>query len=81
MTRIQMEATLTRHLFVSLIYRYPTDCHQTYMRKLSLTGCSLFFHTNNLLLITKYKGIDPETQNFGGLPPVKTIVGGISFNF
>jgi len=25
--------------------------------------------------------VDPETQNFGGLPPAKTIVGGLSLNF
>ncbi len=44
-----------------------------------MQGCNLFFHSNNLFVITKYKGVDPETQNFGGLPPVKIITGGIKF--
>jgi TonB-linked SusC/RagA family outer membrane protein len=52
-----------------------------FSKKAGMRGCSLFFHTNNLFVITRYKGIDPETQNFGGLPPAKTLVGGLSFNF
>jgi TonB-linked SusC/RagA family outer membrane protein len=53
----------------------------SYVKKVGLQGVNIFFHTNNLLIITKYKGLDPETQNFGGLPPVKIIVGGLRFNF
>jgi len=46
-----------------------------------IKGCSIFLATNNLFVITNYKGVDPETQNFGGVPPSKTITGGISLNF
>jgi TonB-linked SusC/RagA family outer membrane protein len=49
--------------------------------KAGMQGCNLFIHANNLFVITGYKGIDPETQNFGGLPPIRTVAGGISFNF
>jgi TonB-linked SusC/RagA family outer membrane protein len=38
-------------------------------------------NAQNLFTITKYKGIDPETQNFGGMPPAKIIIAGINFNF
>jgi len=52
-----------------------------YLKNAGLSGCAIFFHANNLFIITKYKGLDPETQNFGGLPPTKTIVGGIKLDF
>jgi TonB-linked SusC/RagA family outer membrane protein len=70
-------ASFIRLSNLSISYSLPNN----YLRKASIQGCSLFFHTNNLFVITKYKGLDPETQNFGGLPPVKEIVGGINFNF
>jgi TonB-linked SusC/RagA family outer membrane protein len=52
-----------------------------YSNKLGMRDCSLFVHANNLFTITKYNGLDPEIQNFGSLPPSRTIVAGISFNF
>lgn len=71
------DASYIRLSTLSLGYSLP----DTWIKKVHLSGCSLFLHTNNLFVITRYKGIDPETQNFGGLPPTKTMVGGISFNF
>ncbi len=42
----------------------------------------MFIHTNNLLTITSYKGLDPETQQlFGTMPPARTVVAGLTFNF
>jgi TonB-linked SusC/RagA family outer membrane protein len=71
------DASFIRLSNLSVSYSFGTG----YIKKIGLTDCNLFFHTNNIFLITKYKGIDPETQSFGGLPPVKIIVGGINFNF
>jgi hypothetical protein len=71
------DASFLRLSNLSVSYSIPID----YLKKAGLQSCSLFFHSNNLFVITKYKGVDPETQNFGGLPPTKTIVGGINFNF
>jgi hypothetical protein len=71
------DASFIRLSNLSLSYSLPAN----YSKKIGLVGSSFFFHVNNLLILTKYKGIDPETQNFGGLPPVKVLVGGISFNF
>jgi len=34
----------------------------------------------NLFILTHYDGIDPETQNFGGLPQSRTLTFGISCN-
>lgn len=53
----------------------------SYLRKAGMQGCSIFVHANNLFVITKYKGIDPETQSLGSLPPSKAVTGGINFNF
>src|SRR6185503_3960254 len=69
------DASFIRLSNLSLSYSLPAS----YISKIGLKDCSVFFNTNNLFLITKYKGIDPETQNFGGIPPTKTLVGGISF--
>ncbi len=51
------------------------------LKRLSVSNCSIFLQCQNLFVITKYKGLDPETQNFGGMPPQKIIVGGLSLNF
>jgi hypothetical protein len=57
------------------------NLREAWVKKAGMQGCSLFFNTNNIFTITKFKGVDPETQNFGGLPTIKAFNGGISFNF
>ena len=71
------DASFIRLSNLSVSYALPVN----YLKRAGIRGCSLNFYTNNLFVITRYKGIDPETQNFGFLPPTKTIVGGINFNF
>jgi TonB-linked SusC/RagA family outer membrane protein len=71
------DASFVRLSNLSISYSLPAR----FLMKSGLQRCSFFFRTNNLFVITKYKGVDPETQNFGGLPPTKTIVGGIDFIF
>jgi TonB-linked SusC/RagA family outer membrane protein len=74
---INTNASFIRLSNLSVSYSLPP----AYLEKVRIQNCSLFFHTNNLFVITKYKGLDPETQNFGHLPPIKTIVGGVNFDF
>ena len=74
---VYTDASFIRLSNLAFSYDLPTN----FSKKIGLKTCSVFFHTNNLFVITKYKGVDPETQNFGGLPPVKTIVGGINIDF
>jgi len=50
-------------------------------KKTGLKGARIFINAQNLFVITKYKGVDPETQRFGGMPPAKTIAAGFSLNF
>lgn len=71
------DASFIRLSNLSLSYSLPAS----FIERIGIQGCSIFFHTNNLFVITKYKGIDPETQKFGQLPPFKTIVAGLSLNF
>ena len=74
---VYTDASYIRLSNVSLAWSLP----QAWIKKAGMLGCTLFVHANNVFVITKYKGIDPETQNFGGLPPIRTIAGGLSFNF
>jgi TonB-linked SusC/RagA family outer membrane protein len=53
----------------------------SYIKKVGLQNCTLFVRAENLFVFTKYMGIDPETQNFGQLPPPKTITLGLKFTF
>jgi len=71
------DASFIRLSNLAVAYNLP----ENYSKKMGIQGASVFLHANNLFVITDYKGIDPETQNFGGLPPFKTIVAGLSFNF
>ncbi|MBE9600476.1 SusC/RagA family TonB-linked outer membrane protein [Pedobacter sp. MC2016-24] len=41
-------------------------------------GINFFVQAQNLFVITGYKGIDPDIQNFGGLPTAKVITAGFS---
>jgi len=71
------DASYIRLQNASLAYKLPDKT----AKKLGMTGCSFFIHANDLFTITGYKGIDPETQSFGGMPPVRTITGGFSLTF
>jgi TonB-linked SusC/RagA family outer membrane protein len=74
---VYTDASFLRLSNLSVSYSLPPG----YLKRVGLQGMSLFIHTNNLFVITKYEGLDPETQNFGGLPPTKTVVGGVNLNF
>jgi TonB-linked SusC/RagA family outer membrane protein len=71
------DASFIRLSTLSLSYSLPI----LWIKKAGVKGCSLFANAHNLFVLTNYKGLDPETQNFGGMPPSKTIVGGININF
>ncbi|HEY5408362.1 MAG TPA: SusC/RagA family TonB-linked outer membrane protein [Ginsengibacter sp.] len=52
-----------------------------YLGKIKTEGLRFYINAENLLTITDYKGNDPETQNFYGVPPLRTIAVGCQFNF
>ncbi|SRR5579862_680495 len=71
------DASFIRLTNLSISYNLPEHI----AKEAGLQGCHLFLQGQNLFVITKYKGIDPETHNFGGMPLSKIFTGGISLNF
>jgi len=45
--------------------------------KASLENAKLFIQGQNLLMITKYKGLDPESMTSSNLPPLRVITAGV----
>lgn len=74
---VYTDASFIRLSNLSLAYTISKNV----LKRVGIRECSLYIQSNNLFVLTHYKGVDPETQNLGGLPPVRTIVGGINFNF
>ncbi len=71
------DASFIRCKSVSLSYNFPGS----YLKRLKMEGLSLYVNAQNLFTITSYKGNDPENQSFYSLPPLRTIVAGLQFNF
>ncbi|HEY4063968.1 MAG TPA: SusC/RagA family TonB-linked outer membrane protein [Puia sp.] len=62
---------------LSLSYDLPGN----WTKKAGIQGCRIYARGQNLFLITKYNGVDPDASTFGSLPPAKIFTGGIQFNF
>lgn len=71
------DASFIRLQNLSLSYSLP----ERLAKKAGMQNCSLYMNAQNVFVITSYKGIDPEAQNFGLLPPAKIYVFGISIGF
>ena len=71
------DASYIRVKTISLSYLIPTKI----LKKINANTVRIYINAQNLFTITGYKGNDPETQNFYGVPTLKTITGGLQFNF
>ncbi|MDQ6763265.1 MAG: SusC/RagA family TonB-linked outer membrane protein [Bacteroidota bacterium] len=71
------DASYIRVKTVSFSY----SLHGKYLEKLKAETVRFYVNAQNLLTITNYKGNDPETQNFYGVPPLRTIAVGFQLNF
>jgi len=71
------DASFIRLQNLSLSYTLP----EKLIKKMGLNSFRIYLQQQNLFVITKYKGIDPEIQVFGGLPLSKITTVGISCNF
>lgn len=60
---------------ISLSYQFP----KSVVDKLKLQNLQLYVQAQNLLIITDYEIMDPETP--GNLPPIRMVTGGINFSF
>jgi len=74
---IYTDASFIRLKNVALSYSFP----KTLFKKIKFETGQLYCQAQNVLLITKYKGSDPETQDIYVLPPLKTIVVGMLLTF
>jgi hypothetical protein len=52
---------------VSLSYQLPAKWEQT----VHLKNCRIYAQGQNLITITKWQGLDPESQSFNSLPPLR----------
>lgn len=66
------DASFIRLKNVSLSYRFP----KKWISKTGLKDVNIFVNGQNLLTITRYKGLDPETQSITTLPPLRVITVG-----
>jgi TonB-linked SusC/RagA family outer membrane protein len=64
-----------RNLAIS--YNMP----EKWIKSAGMKSCQVYFRGENLFVITKYNGLDPDTPGLGALPPSKVFTGGIQFNF
>lgn len=62
---------------VTLSYTLPS----AWLRRAGIRNLSANVSTNNLFVITAYKGYDPEVNTFGGQPPFRTVVSGLTISF
>jgi len=69
------DASFWRLKNIQLSYTLPPKV----LKRVGLQNVKFYVQSQNLLTITKYKGMDPENQ--GSIPPAKTIVGGINIGF
>jgi TonB-linked SusC/RagA family outer membrane protein len=67
------DASYIRFKTISFSYSLP----ESIVQKLSLQNLRFYISGQNLFTITSYKGNDPETQNFYGVPPLKTLSCGL----
>lgn len=74
---VYSDASYVRFKSVSVSYNLKSK----YLHKVRLRDCSINIRAENLFTITGYKGNDPETQNFYGVPPLTTIAAGLQFSF
>jgi hypothetical protein len=70
------DASFIRLKNVSLTWSLPKN----FISRAKLTNARLFVRGQNLLTITNYKGLDPETQS-PALPPLKVFAAGINLSF
>jgi hypothetical protein len=68
-----VDASFIRLKNIAISYSVP----ESWKQKLKLQNLRLYVSGQNLLTITKYKGLDPETQSLSALPPLRVVTTGI----
>ncbi|MES2108765.1 MAG: SusC/RagA family TonB-linked outer membrane protein [Bacteroidota bacterium] len=73
---VYSDASYLRLKTATLSYNIPAG----FLGKINVRSLKIFATAQNLFTVTNYKGNDPETQNFYGIPPLKTISFGLNLN-
>ncbi len=71
------DASYIRFKNVSLTYTLNTSI----AKRLAAKSAKIYIQAQNLLTITNYIGVDPETISTTNLPPLRTVVGGVQLTF
>ncbi len=71
------DASYMRLKNVSLSYKLDPS----FLRRINIQSFKIFLLGQNLFTITKFQGLDPETQSNGVLPPLRTLTAGIEVLF
>lgn len=74
---VYSDASYIRLKTVSLSYTLQGK----HLGKIKAEALRFYINAENVFTITDYKGNDPETQSFYGVPPLRTMVAGCQFNF
>jgi TonB-linked SusC/RagA family outer membrane protein len=70
---VYSDASYIRLKTISISYNIPS----VYLKKYNVQALKIYVTGQNLFTITDYKGNDPETQNFYGVPTLKSILIGL----
>ena len=68
------DASFFRFSNISLSYNLP----EKWLKRVGMKAGSFNISTRNIFVITRYEGIDPETQSFTTMPPAKQYTLGLS---
>jgi len=74
---VYTDASFLRLSNVALSYTFP----KKWSEKIKMKNCNLFANGENLFVFTKYKGVDPELQDFTRMPQAKVFTVGLSCTF
>jgi TonB-linked SusC/RagA family outer membrane protein len=72
-----VDASYIRLKNLSFSYSLP----KLWLNSLKISDAEITFQGQNLLTITNYIGLDPESQNLTNLPPLRTFTMGINITF
>ncbi|MCF6401333.1 SusC/RagA family TonB-linked outer membrane protein [Chitinophaga filiformis] len=67
------DASFVRLKNISVAYSLSAES----LHKLKLKQARIFINAQNVLTLTSYKGLDPETQSRSQLPPLRMVVAGL----
>jgi TonB-dependent starch-binding outer membrane protein SusC len=71
------DASYIRLKNVSLSWQLPAG----WLKSTGMQNVRIYAHAQNLLTVTKYTGLDPESMGIGTLPPLRMITVGCNIEF